>query len=155
MIAGYPTDVDDPEAVVARSAPGLSLRSAPDLHLRVEDQRSPATIRRALRELLGPSSTSVSGQSAQLVCSELVNNVLGHTIGGGWLSAWWVPDRMLRLEAFDTDPAMPRMPTVPAVTQLHGRGLHIVDTVAARWGMQRAADGKTVWCEIDWPADPA
>jgi len=143
--------VDDIEAGVMRAAHGVSLRSAPDLYLRIDDQRTPASIRRALRELLGPAATTVCGQSAQLVCSELVNNVLGHTTGGGWLSAWWVPDRMMRLEAFDTDPSMPNLPSVPAVTQLHGRGLHIVDTVAARWGMRRAAAGKTVWCEIDWP----
>jgi len=143
--------VDDIEAAVMRTAHVVSLRSAPDLHLRIDDQRTPASIRRALRDLMGPAAATVPGQSTQLVCAELVNNVLGHTTGGGWLSAWWVPDRMIRLEAFDNDPSIPTLPSVPAVTQLHGRGLHIVDTIAARWGMHRLADGKAVWCEIDWP----
>lgn len=148
--AGYTPIVDDSEAMVLSSAQGR-LRSAPDLHLRIGDERSPALIRRALRELLGSDATTGPGQSALLVCSELVNNVLGHTTGGGWLSAWWIPDRTVRLEAFDTDPSIPPLPAVPAVTQLHGRGLHIVDTVATRWGIHRATNGKTVWCEIDWP----
>lgn len=125
------------------------MRSAPDLELRILDGTATGAVRRALRELLGGSAGTPLGHAAQLVCSELVNNVLMHTAGGGWLSVWWVPDRLLRLELEDTDPSMPAMPSVPSVTQLHGRGLHIVDTVASRWGMERSERGKTIWCELD------
>lgn len=127
----------------------MSVRSAPDLELRILDDTSTGVVRRALRELLGPAAVSPIGRAGQLVCSELVNNVLMHTRGGGWLSVWWVPDRLLRLELEDTDPALPPLPSVPSVSQLHGRGLHIVDTIASRWGMQRSPRGKTIWCELD------
>jgi hypothetical protein len=127
----------------------MSVRSAPDLELRIVDGMSTGVVRRALRELLGASAFDPIGHAAQLVSSELVNNVLMHTDGGGWLSVWWVPDRFLRLELEDTDAALPPMPSVPSVSQLHGRGLHIVDTVASRWGMQRSPRGKTIWCELD------
>ena len=30
-----------------------------------------------------------------------------------------------------------------------GRGLHIVEALADRWGIETGADGKTVWFEID------
>lgn len=127
----------------------MSVRSAPDLELRILDDTSTGVVRRALRELLGPAALNPIGRAGQLVCSELVNNVLMHTRGGGWLSVWWVPERLLRLELEDTDPALPPLPSVPSVSQLHGRGLHIVDTIASRWGMQRSPRGKTIWCELD------
>ncbi|MFN8021310.1 MAG: ATP-binding protein [Acidimicrobiales bacterium] len=125
------------------------MQSAPDLELRVLDATSPGMVRRALRDLLGPAAAEPIGHAAQLVCSELVNNVLVHTDGGGWLTVWWIPHGLLRLEVEDTDVRMPELPTVPSPAQLHGRGLHIVDTVASRWGMFRSSRGKTVWCELD------
>jgi hypothetical protein len=30
-----------------------------------------------------------------------------------------------------------------------GRGLHIVEALADRWGVDKTAEGKTVWFEID------
>jgi hypothetical protein len=138
-------------AVPTRGGGMVTLRSAPDLEVEIVDPGSPRVARRALCELLGPHGSDSIGQSALLVCSELVNNALMHTTSGGWLSVWWIPDRLLRLELEDTDPTLPTLPSAPGVTQLHGRGLHIVDTVASRWGMHRSERGKTIWCELDVP----
>ena len=113
------------------------------------DATASSAVRRALRQLMGSAAPTPLGQSAQLVCSELVNNVLMHTTGGGWLSVWWRPGMMMRIEVEDTDPHLPELPRVPGPSQLHGRGLHIVDTVANRWGLQRSPRGKIVWCELD------
>ncbi len=127
------------------------MRSAPDLEVRIVDESSPAAVRRAVRRLLGPVSDEPIGHAAVLVTSELVTNVVCHTLGGGWCSVWWVPDVMVRVEVEDTDPSLPSLPSVPTVTQLSGRGLHVVDTLAARWGMHRTERGKAVWCELEVP----
>ncbi len=64
----------------------------------------------------------------------------------------------MRVEVADHDPALPvqQHPPAEAVT---GRGLLIVDALATRWGVEPAADGKTVWFELACrtttdPADP-
>jgi serine/threonine-protein kinase RsbW len=126
------------------------VRSAPDFELQIRDGTAPRVARRAVAALLGPSATDPIGQAALLSCSELINNVVMHAgEAGGWLSVWWIPQQLIRLEVEDTDPGLPDLPAPPAVTQLHGRGLHIVDTVASRWGMHHTSRGKTIWCEFD------
>lgn len=40
------------------------------------------------------------------------------------------------------------VPPAPAPEQEHGRGLLIVDTLAARWGQRHTRTGLTVWAEI-------
>ncbi len=39
----------------------------------------------------------------------------------------------------------------PALPGLHGRGLFLVDALAARWGSEQTPTGKTVWCEVTAP----
>ncbi len=128
----------------------MIVRSAPDIELPIVDATTPRAARRALAALLGPTAAEPLGRAALLACSELVNNVLMHAgAAGGRLSVWWIPRQLLRLEVSDADTSLPALSATPAVTQLHGRGLHVVDTIATRWGMQRTADGKTIWCEFD------
>ena len=37
----------------------------------------------------------------------------------------------------------------PAIDELSGRGLLIVDELADRWGVDEAPPGKSVWFELD------
>jgi hypothetical protein len=43
----------------------------------------------------------------------------------------------------------PVMRKIYGPTSPTGRGLHIVEALADRWGVDKTADGKTVWFEID------
>lgn len=84
---------------------------------------------------------------AQLLASELASNAVLHarteirltlrSDGAGWL----------RVEVQDHNS---RMPTQLAFTDdaTSGRGLAIVERVAASWGVARDGDGKTVWAEL-------
>jgi anti-sigma regulatory factor (Ser/Thr protein kinase) len=87
----------------------------------------------------------------QLVVSELVTNGVRH---GGAVGPLWVrlvvkPDTV-RLEVVDTGAGFDRRavlqtPLDPAAVS--GRGLHLVDAVADRWGL--LYDGQTiVWAEF-------
>lgn len=54
---------------------------------------------------------------------------------------------VIRVEASDTHPDRPAL-TVAAADEEHGRGLTLVDALAARWGVTgRTGPGKTVWAE--------
>ncbi|MFI2783088.1 ATP-binding protein [Streptomyces sp. ALB3] len=54
---------------------------------------------------------------------------------------------VIRVEVSDTHPARPAR-VEPASDAEHGRGLVLVDALAARWGVHdRLGPGKTVWAE--------
>ncbi len=63
-----------------------------------------------------------------------------------------VPSGRLRCEVSDDSPVLPRMRrhSTEATT---GRGLQLLDSVAAAWGVEPLATGKTVWFEVDGAGD--
>lgn len=90
-----------------------------------------------------------------LVVSELATNAVlhartpfvvtvGRTQGGIFLS---VRDR---------SPLLPVTSRLPTTTQLHGRGLHVVDACSSDWGFTREpGGGKSVWATFDTAAPQA
>jgi len=88
-----------------------------------------------------------------LLCvSELVTNAVLHARSAPRLRIAG-RGRYVRVEVDDDDPTLPRRPAYDggAIT---GRGLRILDRVAAGWGARAHAEGKTVWCVIDLDGDP-
>lgn len=60
---------------------------------------------------------------------------------------------LLRVEVSDTHPTLPARQLPPADSD-GGRGLVLVDALAARWGVtERTGPGKTVWAEMDLLAE--
>ncbi|WP_420080178.1 ATP-binding protein [Streptomyces sp. JL4002] len=98
-------------------------------------------LRHAVREHLGPGSGD-----AELCVTELLANVVRH-VGEGTPVTLRVTGtgRAARTRVELTDPA----PGVrPVRREAAGRGLALVDALAARWGVTRGARTKTVWCEL-------
>jgi anti-sigma regulatory factor (Ser/Thr protein kinase) len=87
-------------------------------------------------------------ETALLLVSELATNAFRHGAPPVLLSLRLDADR-LRVEVADGSPALPR-PGRLAPEQAGGRGLLIVQELAARWGSQasRSRVGKTVWFEL-------
>ncbi|MFF5841046.1 ATP-binding protein [Streptomyces massasporeus] len=86
-----------------------------------------------------------------LVVAELAaNSVLHGRVPGRDFALFLACDDergVIRIEVSDTHPAQP-VRTVPALDDGHGRGLLLVDALAARWGVtDRVGPGKTVWAE--------
>jgi anti-sigma regulatory factor (Ser/Thr protein kinase) len=89
--------------------------------------------------------------NVQLVVSELVTNGVRHggSVGPVWVRLVVNPD-VVRLEVVDTGEGFDRRkvletPLDPAAVS--GRGLHLVDAIADRWGLVH--DGQTkVWAEF-------
>lgn len=82
-----------------------------------------------------------------LVVSELVSNAARHGRDPIELSVAVTPSHV-RIEVTDSGDAQPLPVRRPAATSQSGRGLLIVDSIAASWGVSPEATGKTVWAEV-------
>ncbi|MGW2885915.1 ATP-binding protein [Streptomyces griseoruber] len=96
------------------------------------------------------------GHDVRLCVSELLTNVIDH-LGEGTPVTVRVTGTSYgrtRIEVTDPDPrALPVL--LPATTtEESGRGLALLDALAERWGVERGADRKTVWCEVQEARTP-
>lgn len=120
---------------------------------------APAMARRHAAEQLQNWNLKTLISDVVLIVSELVTNAVTH--GGGpvrhSLRLMSLPDRAtsLRVEVVDSgrgwDGPAPRSPFADA-DECHGRGLHLVDALAAEWGHEVLNDGHTVWADLAVPA---
>jgi anti-sigma regulatory factor (Ser/Thr protein kinase) len=83
--------------------------------------------------------------TAALLVSELATNAVEHARTDFTVRV--VLADSLRVEVADRSPALPVRRQVPVQAE-RGRGLSIVDTLAARWGTSTTEDGKVVWFEL-------
>jgi len=117
--------------------------------------RSVAEVRSYLSGLLADGPADVS--AVVLLASELATNSLRHTTAGEdgtiALAVLAVGD-VIRVEVADGG-----APTTPCLRVQDdefadgGRGLHLVDLLASRWGFTRDRDGTTTWFEIATSCD--
>lgn len=87
-------------------------------------------------------------EPVQLIVSELVTNVIRHASGdAAGVRLERHTDRLV-IAVVDRDAAPPRR-TRASLDDEGGRGLHLVDAVADRWGARPLrGGGKVVWCEL-------
>ncbi len=86
-------------------------------------------------------------EAVELMVSELATNCIRHTDSGFELTITRAGGD-IRVEATDQAGGRPEMRS-PKPTDPSGRGLKIVDTLSAEWGVdQGAAAGKTVWFTV-------
>ncbi|MFE9923726.1 ATP-binding protein [Streptomyces sp. NPDC005774] len=100
---------------------------------------------------------SAAYDTVVLVVAELAANAVLHgCVPERDFSLFLVCDDVrgvIRIEVSDTHPDPPA-PTVAAADEEHGRGLTLVDALAARWGVTgRTGPGKTVWAECATATD--
>jgi anti-sigma regulatory factor (Ser/Thr protein kinase) len=105
-----------------------------------------AAARRHAREVCRPRDELVA-YDVELVVSELVTNALLHGAGRITLTLRAL-HHGIRVGVADRGPGEPRrVEATPG--GCHGRGLLLVDAVAADWGVDRLSDGgKEVWCVV-------
>ncbi|MFI5567804.1 SpoIIE family protein phosphatase [Streptomyces sp. NPDC051740] len=106
--------------------------------------------RRQLRELLHDWSSPDQVDSAVLLLSELLTNVLVHTdtdalllaevTGGG-------DGRRMRVEVTDAGDDLPHMRR-PGELASSGRGLVLIELLAHTWGVAPRGRGKSIWFEL-------
>lgn len=95
-------------------------------------------------------SAGVDEEAAVLAVSELVTNAVVHGAVSGDIELTLEARRgALHIEVVDRDPRPPVV-GVGGADQDRGRGLLIVDRLAARWGWSAISkNGKAVWCDLE------
>ena len=109
--------------------------------------------RRFVESVLEDADLDHLSYSATMLVSELVANAILHT--GTPIEVVVDPqlDR-LRVEVHDGSPQLPVRKHYSNMSGT-GRGLLLVEKMAADWGSDRTAGGKVVWFELDAQSIPA
>lgn len=118
----------------------------------IEQPSTVAGARRWLRELLGQWHRAPLGDVAELVLSELVTNAVLHSPGPLRVS---VSHRggCLALEVVDANAEDLPVVSPYSVDAPTGRGMQVVEQLAAAWGVRDLAAGKGVWALLLDPSD--
>ncbi|MCB5163428.1 SpoIIE family protein phosphatase [Streptomyces bambusae] len=112
-----------------------------------------AGARRQVRDLLHDWADPDQVDSAVLLVSEMVTNVLMHTDGDALLiaSATGAPgSRRLRVEVSDASDELPHK-RHPGEMSSSGRGVLLMEMLADRWGVDPRGEGKSIWFELHEP----
>jgi len=112
-----------------------------------DDPGSVTLARNLLTQLLGQWEMEDFVDLASLLITELVGNAIRHVPGACAVELTRRGD-VLRIVVVDSGPGMPDLQS-PGISTFGGRGLHIVNALATRWGIDRLEDGsKAVWAEL-------
>ncbi|MFI7298335.1 ATP-binding protein [Streptomyces sp. NPDC050121] len=119
------------------------------------DPRAVTVCRRTLRLILTLHGLVHLAETAELLVSELMSNVVLHTKGPGCLRVRFRDD-VLQIGAWDADPEPPEPPS--RLEEIgddaeSGRGMALVRACSDLWHWQPLSRmghrGKLVWCELD------
>jgi hypothetical protein len=100
------------------------------------------------------SGCPVDPDDAALLVSELFANALMHGPGDGRvLVGYCLWPSGARIVVCDGGGATTPRLRDPGEMDEGGRGLHVVDAVAAAWGSFRAGHAQAVWCDLGKPLD--
>jgi PAS domain S-box-containing protein len=148
---GRATGHDDDIALLIARARRLDESSAKTIALDIAPGAdSVAAARRFAEAALAPWLDAAVHETAVLLVSELVTNALRHA-GRGVELRLHRGSRCVYVQVEDGDPRLPRL-REPDLVEEGGRGLHLVDSLATRWGARITRRGKVVWFEM--PAVP-
>ncbi|MEU3661351.1 SpoIIE family protein phosphatase [Streptomyces sp. NPDC032940] len=151
---GAYTGEDDDVAllVMRRNRRASDVTERLEVDIRLVDPDTLHAARLALRTALDDWSLGRLSETAELLASELATNALLHARGDAILTVSPMPGRgpTVRLAVTDTSPVSPRR---RAATEgsTSGRGMMLIEELAAAWGVESRGNGKTVWCEVTLP----
>ncbi|MFB7242399.1 phosphatase [Streptomyces populi] len=114
-----------------------------------------ADARQQLRELLHDWASADQLDSAVLLVSEMVTNVLVHTDADALLVAEVAGEpgeRFMRVEVADGSDDLPHR-RHPGELASSGRGLVLVEMLADAWGVDPRGEGKSIWFEFSEEPD--
>ncbi|MFH8611505.1 SpoIIE family protein phosphatase [Streptomyces sp. NPDC018029] len=145
---------DDVALLVLRRLPDPGTPQEPRIHRYVHqaDPEGLTDARAALREHLAAWGFGAVADDVEVAAGELLVNALVHTDAGAILTLEVLsgPPRRVRLSVGDRSSDRPRRRS-PGETATSGRGLLLVEAVAARWGVEPRGEGKAVWCDFTAP----
>ncbi|WP_280714447.1 SpoIIE family protein phosphatase [Kitasatospora sp. MAP5-34] len=104
--------------------------------------------RRFVRRTLDSWELGTLVDIAELLTSELITNALTHA--GAPTELRIFRNRLLTVEVADID-SHPPAPRRAGDSDEGGRGMHLINELAHRWGSRSTTDGKVVWFELEIP----
>ena len=112
--------------------------------------RAAGLARRWTRDALSAWQVAHLEETAVLLVSELVGNVLRHARARALAMALYLDLEVssLLIEVHDTDPHEPR-PRTPGTLDESGFGFVLIEALAGNWGVRQTEIGKAVWVELD------
>ena len=120
------------------------------------DPRLGRQIRDWISSAVSGHDCPVDAADAALVVTELFSNAVRHGPPGGHVLVgyclWRDGARLVVCDA--GGPGTPRLVRGCELAE-GGRGLHVVDSLAARWGSFRLAGALAVWCDFGHPLHAA
>jgi anti-sigma regulatory factor (Ser/Thr protein kinase) len=113
---------------------------------------SPAVARRLLHDALASALAPQTLDEVDIMVTELVTNAVLSARTPCEVIVTVVDHDRLRVAVHDFDPSPP-IPTPIDATSNGGRGLHIIEALAADWGTDaHPTNGKVVWFEVEMEA---
>ena len=114
------------------------------------EAKAASLARRATRDALTAWRMTHLEETAVLLVSELVTNVVLHAqaFPAFMMLRLETADSWLRIEVHDADPSWPR-PRTPGCLEESGFGIQLVHVLADRWGVREVPPGKAVWAELN------
>lgn len=154
---GTPGDRHLPRYPVGQAHWAPHHRPAPPRQARILLDPTPSAVpaaRRFARSVLHSWRLSelADGGDVGLITSELVGNAVRHARRGVTVILAYDGHR-LRVAVGDGSRALPQS-RQPSADDVHGRGLLIVEALAAAVGVSPTVGGKRVWAEVDVPPAP-
>jgi DNA-binding NarL/FixJ family response regulator len=107
---------------------------------------APRIGRRLIRNLLIHRDQALVAD-IELLVSELITNAVVHASSSPQLEVR-LSTQSIHVAVHDAEPSLPEL-RVPDSGRPGGRGLHLLSTLASRWGTDPSDTGKVVWFEID------
>ncbi|WP_327286941.1 ATP-binding SpoIIE family protein phosphatase [Streptomyces sp. NBC_01198] len=159
-----PRNEDDIALLLLRRDAGVHHRAVPErkLVLTIEQDQAEglSEARAQLQALLHDWAQPDQVDTAVLLTSELVGNVLMHTDQSAALTASLTGEpghRVLRVEVSDNGDELPHQ-RAPGEMASSGRGLMLLDILSGQWSVRPESEGKTVWFSLwedEEPEEPA
>ena len=119
-------------------------------------ETAPRTVPRARHTVMATLIDAGMGigtiETAALLTTELASNAVLHSVSSSYTVDVDVDLTRVHVEVGDGDDRYPLRPLREPLDTDHGRGLQLVDSLAARWGVRSGDVGKVVWFEL--PVDP-
>lgn len=110
---------------------------------------APGEARRVVLDTLGEQLGSEAADTLELLVSEVVTNAVTHAGSSCELAVRLVAGTRVRVEISDSQASQPHMMAGGGAEDSQGRGLWLVDALAADWGVVRfSGAGKAVWFEV-------
>ncbi|GAA1042235.1 ATP-binding protein [Streptomyces murinus] len=121
-------------------------------HISEADAIWPQRLRRIAREGLTQWGYPEVVETAELLLTELATNALRHGSGPDISVCVCLKDGLCVIEVCSRSSGCPEV-CQAGPTDEGGRGLFLVDALAAAWGV--STDGTTTWCTLPLPEEPS